>query len=183
MTAWILLAVLAWNPDQAAYTWVQQHLRSPAAGRVFTCWTHSAGQQGLAVIGLAYLGYTIGQRKPEKGLTFVGMGLVTAATVTLVKGVVNRPRPTGATSRWNSSFPSGHSAAAFYVATYLSHDFPRWRWPLYLWASGVAFSRVYLQRHWPSDVIVGAAVGVAFGRLAVRLSDRWTLQPVWAVDP
>ncbi len=183
MTAWILLALLAWNPDRAAYTWVQQHLRSPAADRVFTCWTRSADKPALAAQGAVYFGYTVVQGEPAKGLVFAGMGIVTGAAVYLVKGVVNRSRPTGTTSRWNSSFPSGHSAAAFYVATFMGHEFPRWRWPLYLWASGVAFSRVYLQRHWPSDVIVGAAVGVAFGRLAVRLSDRWTLQPVWAVNP
>ncbi len=59
------------------------------------------------------------------------------------------------------SFPSGHTSAAFSLATTLSLNFPKWYVvaPAYAWASSVAYSRVDLGLHYPSDILVGALVG------------------------
>ncbi len=170
MTGLLVLFLVVWNPDQAGYRWVQDHLRSATLDPWVQGLTETAGQKGLTVITLGYDAYALAHGQPRSAIVFTGVGLLNAGTVTLLKGLVNRPRPAGTTSRWNSSFPSGHSSAAFYVATYLGGRWPRYRWPLYLWASGVAFSRVYLERHWPSDVVVGALLGLAFGHWALALS-------------
>lgn len=60
-----------------------------------------------------------------------------------------------------SSFPSGHSSTIFGLAFALGLLFPRWRVPFFALALLVGLSRVAILAHYPSDVIVGAYVGVA----------------------
>jgi hypothetical protein len=59
------------------------------------------------------------------------------------------------------SFPSGHSTAAFAIATSLSLRYPKPSVyiPLHIWALFVGYGRVYLGLHYPSDVLAGAAIG------------------------
>jgi undecaprenyl-diphosphatase len=77
-----------------------------------------------------------------------------------LKRLVNRPRPDGEHKRSNASFPSSHAANAFALAWALRQRWPRLT-PLFLaFAAAVAFSRVYLDRHYVSDVVVGALIGV-----------------------
>jgi undecaprenyl-diphosphatase len=59
------------------------------------------------------------------------------------------------------SFPSGHTSTAFATATALSLEYPKWYViaPSYVYAGTVAYSRMYLGVHYPSDVLVGALIG------------------------
>jgi hypothetical protein len=61
------------------------------------------------------------------------------------------------------SFPSGHTSQAFAMATTLTLQYKKWYVvvPAYLWAGSVGYSRMYLGKHYPSDVLAGAALGVA----------------------
>ena len=86
---------------------------------------------------------------------------VGAAWTIAIKQVVQRDRPEGT----GYSFPSGHATTAFASATVLQRRFG-WKagLPAYAVASYVAASRVDMQRHYMSDVIFGAALGMVAGR-------------------
>ena len=59
------------------------------------------------------------------------------------------------------SFPSGHTSAAFMMATLIGYFFPLLFIPLYSWAVLVGCSRVMLGVHFPTDTLVGALLGVS----------------------
>jgi len=83
----------------------------------------------------------------------------------------DRPRPHRVRTPHSSSFPSGHSSAAFTAAGILSQGDPLW--PVYYGiAALVSTSRVYVKMHHASDVLAGAAMGVGFGVLARRVWPR-----------
>ena len=68
------------------------------------------------------------------------------------------------------SFPSGHTIAAFSIATIFANRYPNPRWHVWLaygLATLVGFSRVSLQSHFPSDVFAGAALGYAIAHYVV----------------
>src|SRR6267378_167702 len=70
----------------------------------------------------------------------------------------------------STSFPSGHTTAAFAVATVFAHRYRQHRWVpwvAYGAAAAVGFSRVTLQSHFPSDVFLGAALGYSISRFEV----------------
>jgi len=101
--------------------------------------------------------------------------LIMAAIVYPLKKFTAVPRPdTGAPN----SFPSGHAAQAFAAATFLHKEFGKVH-PLYSvlafgTATGVGVLRVMNNRHWASDVIVGAGIGILSTNLAyITHHDRW----------
>ena len=70
------------------------------------------------------------------------------------------------------SFPSGHAWNAFAMATVIALCFRRWGWLAYLPAAAVAFARVYVGLHWPSDVVMSALLAVPVTMLIVLLVER-----------
>jgi undecaprenyl-diphosphatase len=73
----------------------------------------------------------------------------------VVSGVHQRISPSD-----QFSFPSGHTAAAFVVATLISYFFPTLLVPVYCWALLVGISRIYLGVHYPTDILAGLAIGI-----------------------
>ena len=65
------------------------------------------------------------------------------------------------------SFPSGHTAGAFLMATLLSHFFPAVTVPVFVLAAAVGFSRIYNGVHFPSDVIAGLFLGMGCAHIGI----------------
>jgi membrane-associated phospholipid phosphatase len=104
----------------------------------------------------------------RKGLYIAGSMAISAVTTLALKYSINRDRPFKTypfidqqTDAESPSFPSGHTSNAFATATAMAFAFPKWYVvaPAYAWAGAVGYSRMHLGVHYPSDVLVGAAVG------------------------
>ena len=71
------------------------------------------------------------------------------------------------------SFPSAHASNAFAVASFVSSFYRRTKVALYIVAVLLAYSRVYVGVHYPSDILGGAALGLALGLCAAVLTKRY----------
>jgi len=105
--------------------------------------------------------------------SLVASGLVTEG----LKRAVDRQRPDGEHRRSNSSFPSGHATSAFALAVVFTRRWPRAGVLFWLLASAVAYSRLYLDRHYPSDVIAAALIGI----VCAYLMCQWTWARTWGL--
>ena len=119
-----------------------------------------------AVIGLSLISVTYGKEKNRNtgrlmSSAFLGSGLVVYTS----KRLINRRRPLDVRNTDNPALPSGHTANAFVIATILGKRYPKLKIPFYIGAGVVGFSRIYLGRHYVSDVLTGAAVGTGVGLL------------------
>jgi len=116
--------------------------------------------------------------------------LFAQGVTTVLKGAVGRGRPflsdgtdpgdyhpgKGFSQADYTSFPSGHTSTAFAAAAAVTNETTRW-WPRSVWivgplmyggATAVGLSRMYHNRHWGSDVLLGAAIGTFSGRKVVQ---------------
>lgn len=121
-------------------------------------------------LGLLVTGYAKKDKSLQyKGWQAVGAVVINAAITEGLKYTINRQRPYEKynfiypydASDKGRSLPSGHTSAAFATATTLSLEFKKWYVvvPAYAWATGVAYSRLYMGEHYPTDVIAGAVIG------------------------
>lgn len=119
--------------------------------------------------------YAWGRMRNQPRVSHVGSDLIQGQVVAQVltqalKYTTRRERPdhSGATS-----FPSGHAASTFAFATALERHLG-WRYasPAFAGAFYVAASRLPANRHWFSDVVFGAAVGIIAGRTVTSQEAR-----------
>jgi membrane-associated phospholipid phosphatase len=126
----------------------------------------------IVSIGLAVLCRLLGRGRVcaaawLSALAFTAAGLAEYA----LKHVVGRPRPVAGVTPGVvelDSFPSGHATSVFAVATVLGAFYPWLRWPLYTIAGAVAVGRVYLARHYLSDIVAGAVIGLVVASRLLR---------------
>ena len=117
---------------------------------------------------LALAVYIVGRSSDRPGLTATGVDLAQAQIVNGVltqglKFTVDRTRPNGS----RHSFPSGHTSATLATAAVIQQHYG-WKLatPFYAVGMYVGVSRMVNRKHFASDVIFGAAVGLASGRAA-----------------
>lgn len=113
----------------------------------------------------------------------IGISLISTSVITTsLKHSINRTRPyitypdlIKRSSGGSPSFPSGHTSTAFALATSLSLEYRKWYViaPAYIWASSVAYSRMYQGVHYPSDVVAGAIIGSGCAVLCKYLNKKY----------
>jgi hypothetical protein len=106
----------------------------------------------------------------------LGMSTVLmAGTVFALKRLTHQERPDG--SAYNS-FPSGHTAMAFTGAEFMQQEFrdysPFLRYSGYAMAAGTGTLRMYNNRHWLTDVITGAGIGILSTKASYWVWERAT---------
>jgi membrane-associated phospholipid phosphatase len=146
-------------------------------------WSGRVSQVGATytLAGFTGVTYLIGRLRTdshERETGLLGMEAVahTAIIVEVLKEMAQRERPLegnqhGRFWKGGSSFPSGHSAESFAVATVFAYEYrDHIAVPItaYSAASLVAFSRLSGQRHWASDIFVGSSTGFLIGRYLYR---------------
>jgi membrane-associated phospholipid phosphatase len=145
---------------------ITQHAASSQAWKdAFDGWARIGGQEWfLATTAIGT--YAYGRVFDHPGFVAVGADLIEAESIAgvstlAVKVAVHRTRPDGE----SRSFPSGHAAGTFAAATVLQRHFG-WKAgvPVYTAASLVSIARLQANSHYPTDIIIGAAIGVLCGR-------------------
>jgi membrane-associated phospholipid phosphatase len=171
--------------DVALYAAIAQ-TPTPALDRAMARLSHAADYSRLSLASAAVLAATGGRR----GRRAAAMGLASVAVAASVVNVGVKPlgrrrRPDRAAEQVpvarhvrmpaSTSFPSGHSAAAFAFATGVGHVLPPAAIPLRGLAAAVAYSRVHTGVHFPGDVVAGALMGTALAQLTTHALDRRTM--------
>jgi membrane-associated phospholipid phosphatase len=126
------------------------------------------------VLGLNAAGVK-GKHKMGRALVSYGFSaIIMASVVNTVKYTAKVERPDGST---RNSFPSGHTANSFMNATFLHKEYGQFRSPLYsvgayTAATATAVGRELNNRHWISDVLAGAGVGILSTELGYVIADK-----------
>jgi len=149
---------------------INAHLVNDSTDRLWTL-GHILGSTPV-VLGGASATYLAGRLGHHPRLQHLGMDEIESALLAegfsqAIKVAVRRDRPAqiGGNQSNTYSFPSGHATVTFAAATVLQqHLGYRAAIPTYLVASYVAMSRLHDNRHYASDVVFGATLGIVIGR-------------------
>jgi len=126
----------------------------------------------VILIGISF--FKGGQRGKIAVIGLILLIIVTDQTgYRILKELLERIRPCNALNdvitpvgcAGGFSFPSNHALNNFAAAVFLLRLFPTYKWFFLIVAILISISRIYLGVHYPSDVLGGALIGVAFGYL------------------
>lgn len=162
--------------DVLAFKWCLTRKHSRKIARV-SRWISRLGD-GVYYLVLALMLIWL---EPTNGNNFFSTALLAFAfelpLYLLLKNTIRRRRPNDAISDFVAylvpsdkfSFPSGHTAAAFVIATILSYFYPQYSTYFFLFAIGVGSSRVLLGVHFPTDILAGMVLGISSASSALTL--------------
>lgn len=183
LVIFILLAIAALSGEPFAWenrtlSWLHT-LATPALDSAAIWWSRIFHPQVLAVATLLLtIGFVL---RRAWGQAIMASGIVLGALLlsTVAKEIIGRPRPTlwpTITGETNSGFPSGHAMTSCAFAALLAIIFwpTRWRGAALaiaaIWLALVGLARLYLGVHYPTDILSGWGLALAWAMLVVRLA-------------
>ncbi len=187
----LLLLAPRWGNERSIDERFEQGInRADDSGPYLRGISHAGDAPILLGVSLGTYGFAYWREMPALKRTSLHVfeGLIdTGIALQLAKVLAGRSRPTrrpldsqfyGPVGFFdnpsdNSSFPSGHSAMSFAAATIIhheTHETPyRWvGWSAYGLAGTIAYSRIYVEKHWLSDVVAGSVLGYSVGVLVEK---------------
>ncbi len=180
------MADFFYSIDLAVFYFINHSLSAGFADKFFSIITN-VNNWYIAYIILLGISFFKGGSKGK----FAAVGVVLLIIITdqtgghLLKDLIQRVRPCNALNdaitplgcTGSFSFPSNHAFNNFAAATFYYRLYPRLKWVLFITASLIALSRVYLGLHYPSDILGGALLGVilgyVFARIAIRINEKY----------
>ncbi|HEV7621609.1 MAG TPA: phosphatase PAP2 family protein [Flavisolibacter sp.] len=159
------------NYDLRFAEWINNH-RIRTLDNFFIIITDTASflAYAIPVLVLIYAFYKKSKILKVKGLQLLCSILLSTITVTIIKNILQRKRPyeidhliQKLSGGGGFSFPSGHTADAFVMATAVTLVLTWKKWlliPLWIWAFMVAYSRIMLGVHYLSDIAGAMIIGV-----------------------
>ena len=159
---------------------IQGHLRSPFMDELMPKIT-ILGDKGLFFIFVSIFMLFFKQYRNCGISCLTGMMCGVIVGNLIVKNIVRRSRPCWINDKIDMlievpkdySFPSGHTLAAFIFATVVLHYDTRIGIPALIIAAAIAFSRMYLYVHFPTDILFGVVLGILIGCSVVHFLDKY----------
>lgn len=168
------------NLDQTILYWVQDNLSCGFLDAVMPKLTLLGS--GGAIWLLAAGGMLCTKKYRRQGvLLLAGLAVGVLVGNVCLKNLIARPRPCWLddsvhlliASPTDYSFPSGHTLSSVIGATVLTKTNHKFAWAAIPLAAVIAFSRLYLFVHYPSDILAGAVLGIAIGEAVYYFGMRW----------
>ena len=167
------------NIDISILNFIRENFSNPVMDKLMVMIT-SLSDKGIIWIVMGFI--LLAQKKYRK----VGFILLMALLITsvigegILKNVIQRPRafitypdisiiinPPD-----SYSFPSGHTASSFTAAMLIGYYLKKWRYGAYILASLIAFSRLYLFVHYPTDIICGILLGTISALITIKFAEE-----------
>lgn len=166
--------------DTAVLNFINSYFHNSVLDRIMPLITY-IGNMGLIWIIISVV-LLVNKKYRKTGIMVIGT-LIMASVLGegIIKHLVQRPRPCVDIPAFklliakplSYSFPSGHTTSSFAAAGILMKEFKRYRIYIILLASMIAFSRLYLDVHYPTDIIGGIILGLLCSIIANFLVTRY----------
>lgn len=153
--------------DQTILQFIQNTFKNSLLDKLMPFITH-LGDKGLVwILIIIILLFTSKYRRVG---WMAGVAIILGAILgeVILKPIIGRPRPFVDSIDFtllikeptSFSFPSGHTTSSFGAATIIAQNIKSYRVAAYILAAGIAFSRLYLYVHYPSDILAGYILGI-----------------------
>ena len=164
--------------DMALLDFIYSQTKSDFLDKIIPVIT-KLGNNGYIWIAIALFMLCIAKYRYYGGVLAMSLVINVIICNVLLKPLVGRIRPCDINQAIvlliprpiDFSFPSGHTTAAFTAATILFFMNKKLGIVVYAFSTLLAFSRLYLYVHYPSDIVCGAILGVLFGLTGIYLAN------------
>ena len=168
--------------DKQAMVFLNKTISNPIFDFIMPIVTNQNFLVFLGLILIGYLAYFGGKRgRITIIVLLIAAGTSDAICFQIIKPWVGRIRPSHEFYEYINllvakggkySFPSNHAANSFVFATVISYFYDKNRKSLYILASVIAFSRVYVGVHYPLDIVFGSVIGYIIS---------WMMLSIWVI--